>query len=452
MGMEEIHWQEEDEKYIWHPAQQMKDAEVFPAPVIDHAKGMYLYDVHGKAYLDIISSWWCNLLGHCNPEINEAIKKQVDQLEHVIFANFSHKPAIELCRELTPLLPKGLCRYSFCDNGSSAVEAALKMAFQYHYQTGHPERQRFMCLSESYHGETIGALSVGSLDLYAKIYKPMMMDNIHFDGLDCYRCPYGKTRDTCDCECFESAEKAFQRYGKETAAVIVEPILQGAAGMRIYPAEYLKKLRALCDAYGVLLIDDEIAAGFGRTGTMFAIEHAGVSPDILCTSKGLTGGYMPMSIAITTNEIYNAFYDDYGTHKAFVHSHTYAGNPLGCAAALAVLRIMKRDHILEKAQKMGIYIHAELMKALGNHPHVGEIRHIGLINALELVEDRKTKKAFDPGQRIGWQIFRRAMDRGLVLRPIGDVIYFNPPLTIDRDSVDKAVRLCKESVEDVLGD
>lgn len=451
MGMENIDWQEEDEKYIWHPAQQMKDSEVFPAPVIDHAKGMYLYDVNGKAYLDIISSWWCNLLGHCNPEINEAIKAQVDQLEHVIFANFSHKPAIELCRELTPLLPKGLCRYSFCDNGSSAVEAALKMAFQYHYQTGHPERQRFMCLSESYHGETIGALSVGSLDLYAKIYKPMMMDNIHFDGLDCYRCPYGKTRDTCRCECFESAEEAFKRYGRETAAVIVEPILQGAAGMRIYPAEYLKKLRALCDAYGVLLIDDEIAAGFGRTGTMFAIEHAGISPDILCTSKGLTGGYMPMSIAITTDEIYNAFYDDYGTHKAFVHSHTYAGNPLGCAAALAVLRIMKRDHILEKARKMGVYIHGELMKALGNHPNVGEIRHIGLINAIELVEERKTKKAFDPRKRIGWQIFRRAMDRGLVLRPIGDVIYFNPPLNIDRETVDQAVRLCRESVEDVLG-
>lgn len=451
MGMENIDWQEEDEKYIWHPAQQMKDSEVFPAPVIDHAKGMYLYDVNGKAYLDIISSWWCNLLGHCNPEINEAIKAQVDQLEHVIFANFSHKPAIELCRELTPLLPKGLCRYSFCDNGSSAVEAALKMAFQYHYQTGHPERQRFMCLSESYHGETIGALSVGSLDLYAKIYKPMMMDNIHFDGLDCYRCPYGKTRDTCHCECFESAEEAFKRYGRETAAVIVEPILQGAAGMRIYPAEYLTKLRALCDAYGVLLIDDEIAAGFGRTGTMFAIEHAGISPDILCTSKGLTGGYMPMSIAITTDEIYNAFYDDYGTHKAFVHSHTYAGNPLGCAAALAVLRIMKRDHILEKARKMGVYIHGELMKALGNHPNVGEIRHIGLINAIELVEERKTKKAFDPRKRIGWQIFRRAMDRGLVLRPIGDVIYFNPPLNIDRETVDQAVRLCRESVEDVLG-
>lgn len=448
---EEINWQREDERYIWHPAQQMKDAEVFPAPVIDHAKGMYLYDTSGKAYLDIISSWWCNLLGHCHPEINEAVKQQIDQLEHVIFANFSHKPAIELCRELTPLLPEGLCRYSFCDNGSSAVEAALKMAFQYHYQTGHPERQRFMCLPESYHGETIGALSVGSMDLYAKIYKPMMMDNIHFDGLDCYHCPYGKTRDTCGIECFASAEEAFERYGKETAAVIAEPVLQGAAGMRIYPPEYLKKLRALCDRYGVLLIDDEIAAGFGRTGAMFAIQHAGISPDILCTSKGLTGGYMPMSIAITTDRIYQAFYDDYGTHKAFVHSHTYAGNPLGCAAALAVLKIMKRDRILEKAAEMGVYLHRALEDALGGHPHVGEIRHIGLINAIELVEDRRTKRAFPSAARIGWQIFRRAMELGLVLRPIGDVIYFNPPLTIDRETADKAVRLCREAVEAVLG-
>lgn len=447
---QEIDWQKEDESYIWHPSQQMKDAEVFPAPVIDHAKGMYLYDIHGKEYLDIISSWWCNLLGHCNPEINQAVKDQIDELEHVIFANFSHKPAIELCRELTPLLPAGLRRYSFCDNGSSSVEAALKMAFQYHYQTGHPERRRFMCLSEAYHGETIGALSVGSMDLYAKIYKPMMMNNIHFDGLDCFRCPYGKTRDNCDCECFESAEEAFKKYGAVTAAVIVEPILQGAAGMRIYPAEYLRKLRKLCDEYGVLMIDDEIAAGFGRTGKMFAIEHAGISPDILCTSKGLTGGYMPMSITITTDKIYDAFYDDYGTHKAFVHSHTYAGNPMGCAAALAVLRIMKRDRILEKAAEMGEYLHAELVRALGDHPNVGEIRHIGLINAIELVKDRETKEAFPSELRTGWQVFRRAMDRGLVLRPIGDMIYFNPPLNIDKETVDKAIRLCKEAVEEIL--
>lgn len=449
--MEPMDWEAEDLKYIWHPAQQMKDAEVFPPVVIDHADGLYLYDTKGKAYLDIISSWWCNLLGHCREEINEAIKEQVDTLEHVIFTNFSHRPAIELCQELTPLLPEGLCKYSFCDNGSASVECALKMAFQYHYQTGHPERQRFMCLPESYHGETIGALSVGSMDLYAKIYQPMMMENIHFSGLDCYRCPYNKTRDNCRCECFESAEEAFEKYGNVTAAVIVEPILQGAAGMRIYPAEYLVKLRRLCDQYGVLMIDDEIAAGFGRTGKLFAIEHAGISPDILCTSKGLTGGYLPMAITITTEAIYQAFYDEYGRHKAFVHSHTYAGNPIGCAAALAVLRILKRDRILEKAAEVGEYLHEELEKALGNHPNMGEIRHIGLINAMELVEDRETKKPFDPARRIGWHIFRRAMARGLVLRPMGNVMYFNPPLTLDKETAKKAVELCRASVEDVLG-
>ena len=232
----------------------------------------------------------------------------------------------------------------------------------------------------------------------------------------------------------------------------MEPILQGAAGMRIYPAEYLKKLRKLCDEYGVLMIDDEIAAGFGRTGKLFAIEHAGISPDILCTSKGLTAGYMPMSLAITTDKVYDAFYDDYGTHKAFVHSHTYAGNPMGCAIALTVLKIMKRDHILEKVNENGIYLHDKLMKALGNHRHVGEIRHIGLINAIELVESKETKKAFDPKKRIGWHIFRRAMDMGLVLRPMGDIIYFNPPLNIEKTDLDKAVELCRKAVVTVLGE
>lgn len=442
---------EEDRKYIWHPAQQMKDSEVFPPVFIDHAKGAFLYDENGKEYIDIISSWWCNLLGHCHPEINEALKKQVDTLEHVIFANFTHKPAIELCQELATLVPKGLTKFNFCDNGSSSVECALKMSFQYQHQKGETQRHLFMCLSESYHGETIGALSVGSMDLYAQLFKPMMMENIHFDGLDCYRCSYGKTRDTCDCECFESAEKAFETYGHETVAVIVEPILQGAAGMRIYPPEYLRRLRALADQYGVLLIDDEIAAGFGRTGTMFAIEHAGVCPDILCTSKGLTGGYLPMAIVCTTEEIYNAFYDDYGTHKAFVHSHTYAGNPLAASVATAVIKILKRDKILEQAQQTADYLTEKLNEALGNHTHVGEIRHIGLVHAIELVKDKQTKEAFPAEQRIGWHIFRKAMDRGLVLRPIGDVIYFNPPLNIDKDTLDKAIVRCKAAVEDVLG-
>ena len=392
---EKIDWQAEDKKYIWHPAMQMKDNEVFPPVVIDHAKGVYLYDTEGKPYLDIISSWWCNLLGHCNPEINEALKRQINTLEHVIFTNFSHKPAIELSRELAELLPKGLTKFTYHDNGSSAVEAAMKMAYQYHNQTGHPERQKFMCLDSSYHGETIGALSVGSMDDYAGIFHPLLMDNIHFKGLDCYRCPYGKTRETCNIECFESAEEAFEKFGKETA---------------------------------------------------------GVSPDILCTSKGLTAGYMPMSITVTTDKVYDAFYDDYGTHKAFVHSHTYAGNPMGCAIAFEVLKIMKRDHILDKVNEDGKYLHEELMKALGHHKNVGEIRHIGLINAIELVEDPATKKAFPAEKRIGWHVFRKAIAKGLVLRPMGDVIYFNPPLNISREDLDKGVALCKEAVEAVLGE
>lgn len=443
-------WQQKDLDMIWHPANQMKDNEVFPPVVIDHGKGVYLFDTNGKPYLDIISSWWCNLLGHANEEINETVKKQIDEIEHVIFTNFSHKPAIRLAEELSKLLPKGLTKFTFHDNGSSAVEAAMKMAFQYHYQTGHPERKKFMCLPESYHGETIGALSVGSMDLYAEIFHPMLMNNIHFDGLDCYRCPYGKTRDTCDVECFESAEEAFKKHGHETAACIVEPILQGAAGMRIYPAKYLKRIRELCDEYGVLLIDDEIAAGFGRTGKLFAIEHAGISPDILCTSKGLTAGYMPMSLTITTDKIYNAFYDDYGTHKAFVHSHTYAGNPMGCVIALKVLEIMKRDHILEKVNENGKYLHEKLMEALGDHPNVGEIRHIGLINAIELVADKETKERLPSKNRTGWHIFRKAMDLGLVLRPMGDILYFNPPLNIERRDLDKGIQMCKEAIESVL--
>ena len=318
-------WEQRDLAHIWHPCSQMKDYETLPPMVIDHAKGPWLYDIHGKKYLDIVSSWWANLLGHCNPEINEAIKEQLDSLEHVIFANFSHRPAIELAERLAEITPDRINKFHFNDNGSSSVEAALKMCFQFYHQTGKPEKQRFMCLTEGYHGETIGALSVGSMDLFAKMYQPMMMDNIHVQAPDCYRCPYGKDREHCACECFEHAEKAFAEHAHETAAMIVEPLLQGSAGMRIYPPLYLKKLRALCDKYDVKLIADEIATGFGRTGTMFACEQAGISPDVMTISKGLTGGYLPMSVTCVSDEIYDAFYADYGEGKAFPHSQTASG-------------------------------------------------------------------------------------------------------------------------------
>lgn len=441
---------EKDLKYIWHPCSQMKDYETLKPIIIDHAKGMYLYDKEGKAYMDIVSSWWCNLLGHCHPKINAAIKNQLDTLEHVIFANFSHEPAIKLCEELVKVIPKGLTKFNFSDNGSAAIECALKMSFQYQYQTGHSEKTKFMCLSEGYHGETIGALSVGSMDLYAKIYKPMLMDTIRIEAPDCYRCPYGKCRDTCNIECFKHAEEAFSKYGKETCAIVVEPLLQGSAGMRIYPALYLTKLRKLCDDYGVLLIADEIATGFGRTGKMFAFDHANVSPDIMCISKGLTGGYMPMSITITTDAIYDAFYADYNEGKAFMHSHTYSGNPLGCSAALAVQHILREENILEKASVTASYLTKELNAALLNHPYVGEIRHLGLIHAIELVADKNSKTGFDSKKRVGYEIYKKALKKGLLLRPLGNVLYFNPPLIINPSEIDFAIATCHEAINEVL--
>lgn len=441
-----------DLQYIWHPCSQMKDYETLPPIVIDHGKGVYLYDKNGKRYLDVVSSWWCNLLGHCNEKISARMKQQLDKLEHVIFANFTHEPAIQLCERLVQILPKGLCKFNFSDNGSAAIECALKMAFQYQYQTGHPEKKRFMALSEGYHGETIGALSVGGLDLYAEIYKPMLMDIVRVEAPDCYRCPYGECRDTCQCECFQQAEEALSKYGQEIAAFIMEPLVQGSAGMRIYPPLYLKKLREACDRYGVLLIADEIATGFGRTGKLFACDHAGITPDILCMSKGLTGGYLPMAITVTTQEIYDAFYDDYNKGKAFMHSHTYSGNPLACSAALAVQDILEEEQILEHAAQRADYLHEQLMNALGGHPNVGEIRHIGLINGIELVADRKTKTPFPSEDRVGYQIYKRALQEGVIFRPLGDVIYFNPPLIIKEEEIDEAVAVCKKVITETLND
>ena len=441
LSMEEL-----DLKYIWHPCSQMKDYETLPPMVIDHGEGPWLYDIHGKRYLDIVSSWWANLLGHCNPVINEAIKAQVDSLEHVIFANFSHRPAIELAEQLAKITPPAIRKFHFNDNGSSAVECALKMCFQFYLQGGKPEKKRFMCLTEGYHGETIGALSVGSMDLYAKMYQPMMMDNIHVKAPDCYRCPFHKTRENCQGDCIQYAEETFAQSAKETCALIVEPLLQGCAGMRVYPAVYLKKLRALCDAYNVLLICDEIATGFGRTGKLFACDHAGITPDIMTVSKGLTGGYLPMSIKLTTDAVYNAFYADYSEHKAFVHSHTYAGNPLGCAAAHGVLDELMDHGVLKKAQTLAPWLTEQLTQRVGEHPHVGEIRHIGLIHALELVADKKKKTPYDPSRRMGYELYQKALFKGLLLRPLGDVLYFNPPLTISREELTFAL----DVLEDVL--
>lgn len=443
-------WSERDLEYVWHPCSQMKDYETLPPMVIERGEGIYLYDTEGKRYVDVISSWWCNLLGHCNPQINAAIKNQLDELEHVIFANFSNKRAVELCEKLINVIPKGLCKFNFSDNGSAAIECALKMSFQYYYQTSKPQKKRFMALTDAYHGETIGALSVGGVDLYSEIYKPMLMDIIRIQAPDCYRCPYGQCRNCCNCECFEHAEKAFEQFGNETCAIIVEPLLQGSAGMKIYPPLYLKKLRALCDAYDVILIADEIATGYGRTGKMFAFDHAGVSPDIMCLSKGLTGGYMPMSICVTTQDIYDAFYDDYGKGKAFMHSHTYAGNPLACSAAIEVLNILKDENIIPKAVENGKYFNKIIKEKFSELPYVGEVRNLGLVNAIEIVKNKSTKTPYPSNLRLGYQIYKKALKKGVLLRPLGDVIYFNPPLIIQPDDMDFVTDVAKECMMEVM--
>ncbi len=444
-------WSDRDLKYIWHPCSQMKDYEELPPIVIDHGEGVYLYDTDGNRYVDVISSWWCNLLGHCNPIINAAVKKQIDELEHVIFANFSNKRAVELCEKLIKVLPKSLCKFNFSDNGSASIECAMKMSFQYHYQTGNPEKKRFMALTDAYHGETIGALSVGGCDLYSEIYKPMLMDIVRIEGPDCYRCPYGFCRDNCACECAVKAEEAFEKFGNEVCALIVEPLLQGSAGMKIYPSLYLKRLRKLCDEYNVHLIADEIATGYGRTGKMFAFDHAEVSPDIMCLSKGLTGGYMPMSLAITTQDIYDAFYADYNSGRAFMHSHTYSGNPLACSAANAVLDILADGSVIKNANQNALYFNNIIKEKFSGHKNVGEVRSIGLINAIELVKDKTSKEAFDSELRIGYQIYKKALKRGVILRPLGNVIYFNPPLIIGQADMDYVTDAALASLYDILG-
>ncbi len=441
-----------DLKYVWHPAAQMKDYEDFPPVPVTAGQGCYLKTADGREILDIVSSWWCNLLGHCNKDISDALAAQAHTLEHVIFANFTHPRAVELCERLAAILPSGLCKFNFGDNGSSAVEMALKIAFQYQQQRGQNKRIRFACLTEGYHGETIGALSVGSMDMYSRLYEPMMMHNLHIEAPDCFRCPYGRCRAGCDAPCLEKARKMFEAHAHELAALIVEPLLQGAAGMRIYPETYLKGLRRLCDEYGVLLIADEIATGFGRTGELFACGRAGVSPDLMTLSKALTGGYMPMSVVCATQEIYDAFYADYREGKAFVHSHTYAGNPLGCACALAVLNVLKRDNILEKARKTAAFLTQRMTEEFSGIEEIGEIRHIGLIHAFELVKDRKTLAPFDPALRLGYRIYQRALEKGLLLRNIGEVLYFNPMLNIEEEDLEKALRISKAAMKEILSE
>jgi adenosylmethionine-8-amino-7-oxononanoate aminotransferase len=434
-----------DREHIWHPCTQQKDHERLPPIPIARGEGVYLVDVDGNRYIDGVSSWWVNLFGHNHPRLNRALTDQAGRIAHHIFAGFTHEPAVELAHRLCQLAPPGLNKVFFADNGSAAVEVALKMSFQYWQQVGKPQKSRFVSLTDAYHGETLGALSVGGCDLYREIYQPILLEGYQVQGPDCFRCPYGLQREQCHAECFEHLERQVTSAQAQIAAVIIEPLIQGAAGMRIYPPVYLQKLRALCDACSVHYIADEIAVGFGRTGRMFANDHAGTSPDLLCLSKGITGGYLPLSVTLATDAIYAAFYDDYSAQKAFLHSHSYTGNPLACALAVEVLKIFEEESILAGLQPKMALLQSQASR-FESLPQVGEFRRCGMVAAVEMVQDRQTRTAYPWQQRRGLEVYRQALARGALLRPLGNVIYFMPPLTIAEDELRTLLDIAYEAI------
>ena len=434
-----------DLAHVWHPCTQMKDHEELPLIPIRRGEGVWLEDFEGTRYLDAISSWWVNLFGHANPRITAAVREQLDRLEQVILAGFTHEPVIRLSEALAAITPEGLSRCFYADNGSSAVEVAVKMSFHYWRNVGRTAKTQFITLSNSYHGETLGALAVGNVELYKSIYRPLLMDVITVPSPDCFEREPGESWAAHSRRKFAHMEAALEKHAHETAGVIVEPLVQCAGSMRMYDPVYLELLREACDRHAVHLIADEIAVGFGRTGTMFGCEQAGIRPDFMCLSKGLTSGYLPLSAVVTTEPVYAAFYDEYVKLKAFLHSHSFTGNPLACAAALATLDIFRTDHVLEHNRALSAHLGMRA-REFESHPHVAEVRQHGMIVAVELVRDKASREPYPWQERRGLAIYRHALGRGVLLRPIGDVVYFMPPYVITPEQIDLVADVAREGI------
>jgi adenosylmethionine-8-amino-7-oxononanoate aminotransferase len=424
----------------------MKDHEALPLIPIRRGRGVWLEDFDGNQYLDAISSWWVNLFGHANPHINQALTTQLATLEHVLLAGFTHEPVIELSEKLVALTPEKLTRCFYADNGSSAIEVALKMSFHYWRNRGRPQKTRFITLRNSYHGETLGALAVGDVALYKETYAPLLMQAIAVEGPDCFYREPGESWEAYTRRKFEPMAQALARHAEETCAVIVEPLVQCAGGMRMYHPVYLKLLREACDRHAVHLIADEIAVGFGRTGTLFACEQAAISPDILCLSKGLTGGYLPLAVALVCEDIYQAFYADFDTQSAFLHSHSYTGNALGCRAALATLELFAERDVLADNHALARAM-AQAAAELQDHPHVAEVRQCGMILAIELIRDKARRIPYDWRERKGLAVYRYALKQGVLLRPLGNVIYFMPPYVINATEIAYLGRVAREAIQ-----
>ena len=405
-----------------------------PLVPIARGDGAWLIGHDGRHYLDAVSSWWTNLFGHAEPRIGAAIAQQAGTLEQVMLAGFTHAPAVQLAERLLAIAPRQpdrapLAKVFYADNGSAGVEVALKMAFHYFHNRGEHRRTRFIALENGYHGETIGALSVGDIPLYRRVYAPLLLESIFAPSPDAYLAEPGQSAEDYALQAADALQHLLEQSPGEICALILEPRVQCAGGMRMYHPAYLRRARELCDAHGVFLIADEIATGFGRTGTLFACEQAGVMPDLLCLSKGLTGGFLPLSAVLATQQLYDAFLDD-SRERAFLHSHSYTGNPLACAAALATLQIFADDDIIARNQRTAAHM-TQLAAQIGEHSAVADVRQAGMIVAFELTQGGDKRTPFPAAARVGLQAYRAALARGVVLRPLGDVLYWMPPYCVD---------------------
>lgn len=441
-----------DRHLIWHPFTQMKDYLNEVPLIIEKGEGSYLIDVFGKRYLDGVSSLWVTVHGHRKREIDEAIKMQLERIAHSTLLGISNVRAIELAKELIEIVPCGLRKVFYSDNGSTAVEIALKIAFQFWKQRRNSEgRSTFLSFTNGYHGDTIGSVSLGGIDLFHEIYSPLLFPTYKAPYPYCYRCLWNKSYPSCGVECLNRVEDILSAHHDEIAALVIEPMIQGAAGMITSPKGYLKGVRELTKKYDVILIADEVATGFGRTGKMFACEHEDVSPDILCLAKGITGGYLPLSATLTTEEIFEAFLGEYEEKRTFFHGHTYTGNPLACAAALANLRLFREEKILEKLQDK-IQFLSEALEGYRRLKHVGDIRQLGMMVGIELVLDKISKEEYPFSDRIGIRVCKEARSRGLVIRPLGNIVVLMPPLSISPRELQEILSITYDSIGVVTED
>ena len=440
----------DDKKYIWHPFTQMQDYVKETPLIVEEGNGCILKDIYGNEYIDGVSSLWTNVHGHRKEKLDNALKKQISMIAHSTLLGLSNPPAIECAKKLIEITPERLTKVFYSDNGSTAVEIALKMAFQYHQQadTGDPNKTRFISLTHAYHGDTIGSVSVGGIDLFHATYKSLLFPSIHVESPYCYRCPFGKTQASCNFECFKNLEETIEAHCHEAAAFVIEPLVQGAAGMLVQPPGYLKKVRELCTKHDVIMIADEVAVGFGRTGKMFACEHEGVTPDIMAVAKGISGGYMPLAATLTSEKIYRGFLGDYDEFKTFFHGHTYTGNPLACAVSLANMEIFEEERTLENLQEKIEHLTNRLQPFL-SLKHVGEIRQRGFMVGIELVADKESKEPYPPKEKIGHRVIMEARKHRVIIRPLGDVIILMPPLGISVDELDKLCDAVYKSIRAV---